>query len=642
MKAIAAVLLSLVLVASANAGFTYLYSMNGSNPDDGGNYFAFSQPTGVLFANGRLFVADSGKSALYVMNGTARARAMISTGTSSELANPLRMAYDGGIVYIADGVSGRIKMYRDDGTPIDDWTLGTTNLGRPSGIALDQANAYITDAERGNLFVYSRATRAYASTGLAKGGSDGLLSSPADVEIYNGQVFISDSGKKLLFAYDRNLTFQYTIGRSGDVALTSPRGFAIYQDRIYVADASSNRIVSYTMDGYPVEILDAGTAGGNFSYPEDVAIADGKMYVADSGNRLVKVFGINQTAGNGTVLGAINLARSSLSSLSSLQEVAGRLNISYDPGTVAEDVDSAQSYYDRFMFTTASNLAQKAIDGAASRQASLSQKIEVKTRKIAKDAQDSVAQYRTGAKGAVASKISQLDNMAADVNAKTSAKMYSAAADTALAMPGVTSEIAEAAKNSSEKEAEREQNMTVSLFYIQANTLGLRLAQLEAKAATYRQPMDTANVKSLINTSMEYAQEGDFDAANRSLSLAALEIGAFEHMIGANSEEVGAALINISACETAFNATVAKPTLVPTDIGNERAQLIQAKETAYANPSLALIMAHQASESAAKKVAEAQTLSVAVAALLIMFGLILVISTVFYLHLRRRKRKGGL
>jgi len=638
MRFFAAIFAMALLFSTASPSFTFLYSMNGTNPGDSGDFYHFLQPTGLVYADGKLFVADSGKNGLYVMNGSLRQKAIMGSGGGAGLSNPLRMAYENGTLYIADGLSARIKVYLDDGTPIDNWNSGT-NMEKPSGVALSPSHMYITDAGKGMLFSYSRQSKAYSRTLLSKGASDGQLEIPSDIEIFNNVVFVSDAGKKLVYVYDSNFTFKYAIGRAGDLMLASPRGIKVYGNRLYVADTNAARVVVYTLDGYPVEVLNASTLGGNFSYPEDIAIGEGKLYVADTGNRLVKVFSINATSGNESVLALITNAERSLGSLRSLEAVADRVDLGYSEGTAAHDISEARAYYDRYVFSTAANLAQKAEDEISSNSANLSFNLGVRIKHLAKDAQDSISPYKTGAKGEVEARILQFDNRVADVNAKVNAKMYSAAADAALALPAYAAEIANLSKTTAEKGEQHALNLTAGLFYLQANSLSGKIAEVRVKAALYRQPADLSGAEELLAAAKDYAARGEFDAANRSLSLAALQVNSYEISVNAASDSVELWRGDLTILEMAFNLTAAKPTLVPADLTLERAQMALAKETLYTNGELAAGMARQAGASAEKKMAEAQALSTAAAALLLMFGMVALIAAAFYLHLRARKRR---
>ncbi len=263
----AAILLALCAVQFAS--FTFVNSFDGTNPQDPDNVFRFSSPSGLVVGGGNLYVADSGKPALYVTNASnATYRAKIiwtqSAGDNS-LVSPQRMIYENGVVYIADGTSANIKTYTGVGTQIDKWNTAT-NMEKAAGLALDKDNAYIADSMKKKVFIYPRSTRTYQKVAIESGGSDGELSVPADIEIYGDRYFVSDQDKGYVFVYDKNFSFLYTIGRGkGGVTLKTPKGIAAYQNRLYVADMSMNRVIVYTLDGYPVETLDSDTPEGIFA-----------------------------------------------------------------------------------------------------------------------------------------------------------------------------------------------------------------------------------------------------------------------------------------------------------------------------------------------------------------------------------------
>jgi uncharacterized iron-regulated membrane protein len=79
--------------------------------------------------------------------------------------------------------------------------------------------------------------------------------------------------------------------------------------------------------------------------------------------------------------------------------------------------------------------------------------------------------------------------------------------------------------------------------------------------------------------------------------------------------------------------------LFPADLGAERSLMAQARSTAYSNPQLGISMAQQALASATAKIGNAQMLSLAAAALLVMFGMIGMLAAAFYIHLRHRRRQ---
>jgi len=654
MRFYAALALCFLLSSGAlSASFTYLGFMNGTNYDDNDDSYSFSYPSGLLVAGEKLYVADLGKNSLFIMNASAygdgstnispRLRALKSSGSYSPLENPMRMTYYNGTVYVADGTSTVVKSYPSIGLETYEWNSRSgSNLQKASGVAFANDSAYITDMAQGRLYIYSTATRSYQRVGIDKGPSDGQLEAPADVELFGGRVLVSDQGKKLVYVYDSNLTFLYAIGRGlGGVTLTSPRGIEVYNGRIYVADATSNRVVVFTMEGYPVDMLDSKTPGGNLSGPEDIAVAEGKLYVADSLDRQVRVYEINESKGDETVLSLLTQANQSIAALSLLQAAAQRLNLSIASSEQPMlDLLTAQGEYDHYMFSSASTLAQKALDESSAAQANLSQAIEVKILQIIKGEQGRVEPFRRqGLPPELSQKLAYFDNAASDARIKLSAKDYNAAIGIALSLHSIAGDYIAGVEGKDRLDNERAQNRTGAQLTEALSSLYRRLGKLKAQSESYFQPANFTNSESLLASANASMGEGDYDSANRSMALAEFEISSYEGSLGAAAAEIDAALSNISIIEFQLNSSAAKPMLLHPDLAPEQQQLASARSIAYSNPKLAVAMALQASSSAAAKVSESQTLSVAASAVLVLVGLIAVIFLAFALHIYSRRRQ---
>jgi hypothetical protein len=636
----------LVLLCSTTfAGLTYIGTYNGSNLNDPSNAERFSQPSAMIYLNGKLYVADAGTNYLYTMAGNYTAngsqRLFLATPKIDDgsLSNPLRMETENGTIYIADGTTGRIKYYPGYGSTLELWN-SASNVGKATGIAIDNQSLYITDGENGVLLIYSRQTRSYSRVGLEKGGSDGQLFSPADIRLYNGKFYISDADKNLIFVYDANLKFEYTVGRGkGGVELRSPKGMKIYQDRIYVADKKQNRVVVFTLDGYPVETLNRSPSV-NFSYPEDIAVGGGKLYVADSGNGLVHIFAINYSSANDSVMQGIAQARQAAASLQNMQQAAGKLGLTYENVSFDADLASAQSYYDKLLFSTAASISQKVIESSGAAQAALGATIDIKARQISKEATDKVAPYRQKAAGTeFAAQLAAMDSSASQLQAKLSAKDYVAAVPLALGLRDSASSFVASYEAKNAENAVKAKSQQLQALNSMKSSVEARVASAKAKAKLYQQSADFSNVEKLLEQSSSEISAESLEAANHSLYLADFETSSFETALASSAKEIDSALANLTVMEFEMNASISKPMLLPPNVDTERGMVAQAKLTVYSNPQLGLAMAAQAREAARAKAKEAQTVSVAAAALLMMLGLIGAISAAFYLHLRSRQRK---
>jgi len=647
MRYLAAIAALLLACSLASSNFTFLYSANGSLKSDSDDYYRFLQPTGLCLAGGTLYVADSGKGILYMLNTSANlSRAKFVTSPSSEayLTNPMHMEYEGstGDLYISGGSTGSILYYNGVGSTLDKWNSGTTSLQKVNGIALANDTIYIADGTLGQVQAFSRTTKAYSRVAVQKGDSDGLLSSPQDILFHGGRIYISDSAKGLVFVYGANFTFEQAIGRGkGGITLKSPRGMDFDDNRIYVADAVLGAVVAFSLDGYPVDVLNSSTAGGSLSYPEDVIVQNGTLYVADTQNRLIKAFAINKTGGDPDVLAMITGANATCASLASMQAVASRLNISFPPVAYSASIGSAQQYYDAYAFSFAASLAGKASSDCASAQASLTQSVELAIRQLVQSSQAKVAPYRNSSTASIQLMV-QFDNKASAADFALSSGSYAAAADSALSLPALAGSIVSGSESRAAAEEEKKQNSSLAISTADISALLGRIGQLQAKSDAYRQGINLSSSRELVELAQKSAEGGDYGAANHSLQLAAMEVSSYEATVAGAAKEIDAALAALSAAGTEFNATASKAMLFAPDLSGEKAMMASAHETAYSSPALALQMASQAKSSAEAKSRDAQALSLAAISVLVVLFLIAALSGAFLVHLAGRKRKKGL
>ena len=633
-------LLSLLLILSAPfASFTYLGSFNGSVSSDQTDYYQFSVPSGLFYQSGVLYVADGGKGSLYLYNASGNRIKVITSQGGVPLQNPTHMAYDSGMLYIADGTSGNIMTYSGVGYNINNW-VQSSNLAKPVGLALDNSSLYIVDAVQKQVITYIRSSKFFKGIAITSGPSDGQLLAPADIALYGGKFYVSDTGKNAIYVYDSNFTYLSTIGIGrGGVTLSSPRGIKAYDGRLYVADFANARVVVFSLDGYPIDVLDASTQNANLSRPEDIAIGDGNLYVADSNDRTVKMFSINSTLGNDTVLQSINEANASLQSLLSMQEVADKLNVTYESVTAAQDIAMALSDYQDYQFSPAASLAQTARAESDAASGVLGQDIRVAVLKIVKQSSDSVAAYRGSAVPGVSDLLSQFDGRVSDINLKLGQNFFGPAANSALMLPALAGQISSLVSGKQGEAASQQQNQTFASFSTDYSGLLARLNALNSKASAYRQTVDLSASENYLNQSLASAQSGDYSSANYSLAMARLEISSTELSLSSISQQIDASLANISSSESQFSELSDKGYLLPPDLAQERKAISDARENAYSSPQAAADSARAAVASAQTKSRDASSLSLAASAVLGIVLLIVVIAGAFYLHLRARKKR---
>lgn len=619
---------------------------NGSLASDTSDYYAFSQPSSLYMVGGSLYVADGGNGMIYVLNASAnlsRARTISSPSSTSYMSNPMHMEFDNssGILYIAGGTSGNILYYNGEGSAVDKWNSGTTNLQKAAGLALSNDTIYITDAGRGQVVAFSRTTKSFSSTAIQSGGSDGQLSSPQDILFHDGRIYISDSGKGLIFVYDSAFSFLYTIGRGkGGLTLASPRGMDFSDNRLYVADSSLGSVVAFSLDGYPVDILNSSTEGGNLSYPEDVVVDNGVLYVADTQNKLVKAFSIAAAGGNPSVLQMISDANASCNSLRSMQSVAAKLNVSFTPASTSDAaIASAQQYYDSYEFSSASSLAQNAESDCTLAQSALAQSVELRIKQAIQSSQALVAPYR-GVSSTNTSQVVQFDNKASAASSALASKNYAASADLASSLPQLANAIVAGSESKAAADEEKKQNQSTAFITSEITALASQISRLQASSDAYRQGMNLSGSLELISLAQKSAENGDFASANHSLALARLEIAADQATLDAAAKEINAAQSSILVAEIDINASASRSLLFAPDLSKERALLATAKETVYSSPPAALQMASQAKDAAEAKSRDSQSLSLAAISVAVVLFFIALIAAGFLFHIMKKKKQG--
>jgi DNA-binding beta-propeller fold protein YncE len=179
------------------------------------------------------------------------------------------------------------------------------NFGECSGIAVDKDD---------NVWVYNRGKHPvieFSKDGnVIQAWGEELMTGPHGIKVdSNGYVWTVDRTGQVVFKLSPLGRVLMTIGRVGyPLGNDSKDGFhdptAISfapNGDMYVSDGYVNsRVIKFSRDGdYILHWGKKGTADGEFDLPHDVALdTQGRIYVADRGNKRVQIFD-----GNGKFLG---------------------------------------------------------------------------------------------------------------------------------------------------------------------------------------------------------------------------------------------------------------------------------------------------------------------------------------------------
>jgi sugar lactone lactonase YvrE len=284
----------------------------------------FSDPFGVAVASdGSVFVADAGESHRIRRIGSDGQVSTLAGGergfrdgsaTAARFNSPSGLAIDAhGSLYVADTGNNAIRHVTPEGvvtTIAGDGVPGRRNgrttaarFNGPVGVAVDAAGRIIVaDTYNDQIRAIDTSGSVTTLAGSGPGFDDGpqglaRFNTPCGVGVdASGNVFVADTGNGLVRKIDRAGSVTTVTSYYGESFLR-PLGIApAGDDRVFVTDGRG-RVVELALDGTTRVV--AGSSPGfhdgagdvaRFRTPAGIAVvAPGRIVVADSGNRLVRL-----------------------------------------------------------------------------------------------------------------------------------------------------------------------------------------------------------------------------------------------------------------------------------------------------------------------------------------------------------------
>ncbi len=248
----------------------------------------FDNPQGIVIDGDVLYVADAGTHTIVRVDlETGLASTIAGTGEQSlyrhkggnALKVPLNSPYDlslhAGVLYIAmagfhqlwsmDVAAGTVAPFAGDGgEDIKDGLKPEARLAQPYGVEVSNNAVFFIDSETSAVRVAAIAEEGRVVTLVGTG--------------------LFDFG-------DHN-------GTGKNALLQHPQGLAVHGDTIYIADSYNNKIKSIAIGSLEVRTVAGsgrqGVADGvgteaEFNEPAGLAIAGGRIFVADTNNHLIRV-----------------------------------------------------------------------------------------------------------------------------------------------------------------------------------------------------------------------------------------------------------------------------------------------------------------------------------------------------------------
>ncbi|MEQ1832829.1 MAG: FlgD immunoglobulin-like domain containing protein [Candidatus Eisenbacteria bacterium] len=245
-------------------------------------------PRGIAQApSGEVYIADSNNHRIqrFTSSGAYVGKWGSNGSGPGQFVFPYSIAVDAsGSVYVADRFNNRIQKFSGTGTYLMEWGTGGSGNGQfsePYGVAVDgSSNVYVVDVGNNRL-------QKFTSNGTFLTQWGGFVAPLGVAVSASGFVYVSDESGRVQ-KFTGNGTF---ITQWGGFSL--PYGLAVDAiGDVYVTDHGSGLIRKFSGDGALIsEWGSSGTAVGQFSSPSDVLVSGPAIFVLDSGNSRVQVYG---------------------------------------------------------------------------------------------------------------------------------------------------------------------------------------------------------------------------------------------------------------------------------------------------------------------------------------------------------------
>jgi DNA-binding beta-propeller fold protein YncE len=251
---------------------------------------------GAVDADGRVFVTDVSRAAVFVFDPAAGRLAVWSQATDeSDFVAPIGVALgEDGEILVSDAELGIVVRLSSAGKPLGE--IGRNVLVRPTGIARDPSNnrIYVADTRANDIKVFDSDGSLLALIGH-EGDALGALNAPTYLTIAGDRVYVVDSLNSRVQVFDREGDLVKAFGERGLYVgnFTRPKGIAVGpRGQVYVVESYHDHLLVFDDDGqFLLPIGGTGRDPGQFYLPAGVwTDSGGLVYVADMFNGRVSIF----------------------------------------------------------------------------------------------------------------------------------------------------------------------------------------------------------------------------------------------------------------------------------------------------------------------------------------------------------------
>lgn len=266
--------------------------------------YRMAEPMGVDIAeNGDIYVADTLNSMVKVFDRDGKFKN--SFGGKNLFYLPSDLAVNNDSVFVVDGKNSRIQVFDLNGKFKK--TFAGPETGKkigawiPAAITLDGKGAiYATDIFYHRVIVFDKNGQIKNHFG-APGNGKGQLSYPNGIAVdKTGNVYVADSNNGRIQVFDAGGKFINTLNNNKESSfLNMPRGIAFGQKNyLYIAETFSHRLAIPEVDNDRIDntitVGNRGVGNGEMNFPNDVALKQNILAVADRANNRILVYSVDE------------------------------------------------------------------------------------------------------------------------------------------------------------------------------------------------------------------------------------------------------------------------------------------------------------------------------------------------------------
>ncbi len=254
---------------------------------------------GVAADGDFLVVADPGAGGIHIFDREENTYLFLDKVGDHTLRSPVGVAINGKRIYVSDSEKNAIFVINKRGRLLD--IIGEKiGFKRPSGIALwrEKNRLYVSDTENHRVCAIdlTGGGRLLFFTGI-RGTADGQFNFPTNIwfDERRKRLIVSDSMNFRIQIFEPDGRFIRAFGEAGDSSgyFARPRGVATDSDgNIYVVDALFDTVQIFNEKGDLLLYFGKrGEGAGEFWLPAGIFIDDrDRIFVTDSYNKRVQIF----------------------------------------------------------------------------------------------------------------------------------------------------------------------------------------------------------------------------------------------------------------------------------------------------------------------------------------------------------------